>query len=104
MLPHPRREWIVQKCNNAFRNDYEAWPGYDRPITREQMIEALDECDRKWPVEDHHEAARDRQQCVITRRPESSGIAFSMISMSAQTSPLKPKRAHSAVQTGSKRL
>lgn len=38
-----RKEWIIQKCNNAFCNDYQAWEGYDQPMTRDQMLEALAE-------------------------------------------------------------
>lgn len=44
-----RKEWVIQKCNNAFRNNYEAWPGYDEPMTREEMLAALDECNANWP-------------------------------------------------------
>ncbi len=43
------REWIIQKCNNAFKNDYQVWEGYDQPMTRTEMMAALDECNEAWP-------------------------------------------------------
>jgi len=49
MNTEQRKEWIIQKCKNAFKNDYEAWPEYDQPMTRDQMLEALEECNAKWP-------------------------------------------------------
>ncbi|MEI6719944.1 MAG: hypothetical protein WCO67_04190 [Betaproteobacteria bacterium] len=44
------REWIIQRCINAFENEYEDWPGYsERLMTREEMLAALQECDQRWP-------------------------------------------------------
>ncbi|BBO86813.1 hypothetical protein DSCO28_73790 (plasmid) [Desulfosarcina ovata subsp. sediminis] len=43
------REWIIQKCNDAFTNDYEDWEGFDNPMTRSEMIAALDKCNNTWP-------------------------------------------------------
>jgi hypothetical protein len=44
------REWIIQRCINAFRNEYEDWPGYcERLMTREEMWSALGECNERWP-------------------------------------------------------
>lgn len=46
----PVREWIVQRCINAFRNEYEDWTGYcERPMTRDEMKAALAECAERWP-------------------------------------------------------
>ncbi|MFN7098126.1 MAG: hypothetical protein ACK4PR_11305 [Gammaproteobacteria bacterium] len=47
--PHSdAKEWIVQRCINAWKNVYEDWPGYDVPMTRDEVSEALIECDKKW--------------------------------------------------------
>lgn len=44
------RAWIVQRCINAFRNEYEDWPGYfERLMTRTEMLTALEQCHRRWP-------------------------------------------------------
>jgi hypothetical protein len=44
------REWIIQRCINAFKNEYQDWPGYrERLLTREEMLVALKECDQLWP-------------------------------------------------------
>lgn len=44
------RAWIVQRCINAFRNEYEDWPGYcECLMTREEMMAALAECETRWP-------------------------------------------------------
>jgi hypothetical protein len=46
----PAREWIIQRCINAYRNEYEDWPGYcERLMSREEMLVALRECDQQWP-------------------------------------------------------
>lgn len=63
------REWIIQKCNNAFTNDYEAWPGYDDPMTRSDMMAALDECQDKWP---RHEFRGHRIGTVLPMAPKSA--------------------------------
>lgn len=34
-----KRAWVIQRCINAFKNDYEGWPGYcERLLTRTDMI------------------------------------------------------------------
>ena len=44
------RVWIIQRCINAFKNHYEDWPGYcENPMTRIEMIQALEECDKRGP-------------------------------------------------------
>lgn len=44
------REWIIQRCINAFRNEYQDWPGYcERLMTRDEMMVALKECETRWP-------------------------------------------------------
>jgi hypothetical protein len=46
----PAREWIIQRCLNAFRNEYEDWLGYcERLLTREEMLERLRERETRWP-------------------------------------------------------
>lgn len=47
--PEPR-EWIIQRCVNAFRNEYEDWPPFEvRLMTRSEMLVALRECEECWP-------------------------------------------------------
>jgi hypothetical protein len=47
--PEPR-EWIIQRCLNAFRNEYEDWPGYsERLMTKTEMLAALATCEATWP-------------------------------------------------------
>lgn len=41
--------WIIQRCIDAFKDEYENWPEYSTPMSREQMIEALEECNKRWP-------------------------------------------------------
>ena len=44
------RAWIIQRCSNAFRNEYEEWPGYcERLMTRKEMLDTLSECEERWP-------------------------------------------------------
>jgi len=60
----PERQWIIQRCINAFRNQYEDWPGHcERLMTRDEMLKALDECNQKWPL---HEF---RGHNVINQQP-----------------------------------
>ncbi|MFN7096454.1 MAG: hypothetical protein ACK4PR_02675 [Gammaproteobacteria bacterium] len=46
--PSDAKEWIVQRCIDAWKNIYEDWPGYDAPKTRDEVLEALAECNKKW--------------------------------------------------------
>jgi hypothetical protein len=49
-MSEAHREWIIQRCLNAFRNEYEDWPGYcETLMTRDQMKAALTECADRWP-------------------------------------------------------
>jgi hypothetical protein len=42
--------WIIQRCIDAWTNHYEDWPGYcEHPMTRDEMVLALEECGTKWP-------------------------------------------------------
>jgi hypothetical protein len=60
----PAREWIIQRCLNAFRNEYEDWPGYcERLLTREEMLERLRECEARWPSYEF------RGHNVVNQRP-----------------------------------
>lgn len=63
------RAWIIQRCINAFRNEYEDWPGYcERLMTREEMLVALSECAERWP---EHEF---RGHHVLNQRPGSDRL------------------------------
>ena len=43
--------WIIQKCINASKNEYQDWPGYcEETMTRKKMVFALKECNEKWPA------------------------------------------------------
>ncbi len=45
-----KREGIIQKCIDAFTNNYEDWPGYcEHLLTRDEMQQALKACGQKWP-------------------------------------------------------
>lgn len=45
-----KRAWILQRCICAFRNQYDDWPGYcEHLLTRQEMLTALEECERQWP-------------------------------------------------------
>lgn len=45
------KEWVIQKCNDAFTNNYENWPGYSETLlTKEEMLKVLAECENKWPT------------------------------------------------------
>lgn len=64
MMSEPARAWIIQRCINAFRNEYQDWPGYcERLMTREEMRVALVECSARWP---EHEF---RGHHVLNQRP-----------------------------------
>lgn len=42
--------WIIQRCIDALTNHYQDWPGYyEYPMTRDEMVFALEECGAKWP-------------------------------------------------------
>ena len=50
MTKQAERQWIIQRCISAARNDYEDWPGYcEHLLTRDEMLQALKECEQKWP-------------------------------------------------------
>ncbi len=74
-MSDPVREWIVQRCINAFRNEYGDWSGYcARLMTREEMKAAFVECAERWPeygFRGHggEPAAREGQ---VTRREVSA--------------------------------
>jgi len=41
-MSEPDSAWIIQRCINAFRNEYQDWPGYcERLLTRDEMLVAL---------------------------------------------------------------
>ena len=66
MTTEEPREWIIQRCINAFRNEYEDWPPYaEKLMTRTEMLEALEECAKQWP---EHEF---RGHNVLNQRPGS---------------------------------
>lgn len=42
--------WIIQKCIDADKNEYQDWPGYcETPMTRKKLMFALKECNEKFP-------------------------------------------------------
>ena len=42
--------WIIQKCINASKDEYQDWPGYcESTMLRDNMMQALKECNEKWP-------------------------------------------------------
>lgn len=44
------RKWVIQRCINAWTNQYENWPGFcEKTLTRAEMMTALKKCDKKWP-------------------------------------------------------
>ena len=45
------KEWVVQRCVNAFEDNYEDWSGYcEKLMSQAEMKKALDECNQKWPM------------------------------------------------------
>lgn len=44
------QEWVVRRCIDAFRGEYQYWPGYcERLLTLDALLDALGECSRLWP-------------------------------------------------------
>lgn len=48
-----QHEWIIQRLIKLsptpdIADEYEDWPGYTGPMTREAMLEKLKECARLW--------------------------------------------------------
>ena len=71
-------EWIIQRCINAFKNQYQDWPGYcERLLKRDEMLVALKECNQLWP--DHefrgHKVIDAHRSDVAARPPTSDEIA-----------------------------
>ncbi|MBS0357721.1 MAG: hypothetical protein JSS53_00405 [Proteobacteria bacterium] len=53
MQPNQLQEktWIIQRCINAFKNQYEDWPNYcEKLMSCNEMLKALEECNQKWPA------------------------------------------------------
>jgi hypothetical protein len=48
-------EWIIQRCLGWKKGTtellYEDWPEYRTPMTRAAALQALKECDEKYPYE-----------------------------------------------------
>ena len=48
-------EWIIQHCLGWRKGTteliYEDWPEYSQPMTRTAALNALRECDKKYPYE-----------------------------------------------------
>ncbi|MGF6971498.1 hypothetical protein OKW43_008593 [Paraburkholderia sp. WC7.3g] len=47
-------DWIIQRAVRLrVASDggdvYEPWPGYTHPMTRDQAVKALEECEARWP-------------------------------------------------------
>ena len=46
------REWIIQRCTQRWKGtylQYEPWPLAADPMTRDEMLKALDRCAKHWP-------------------------------------------------------
>lgn len=43
------KAWIIQRCINALNNQYINWPRYETPMTYNEMMQALKECEELWP-------------------------------------------------------
>jgi hypothetical protein len=72
------REWIIQRCINAFKNQYQDWPGYcERLLTREEMLVALNECDQLWPDYEFrgHKVSAAHRPDMESRSPTAHEIA-----------------------------
>jgi hypothetical protein len=47
-------DWIIQRAVRIRRavsaggDVYEPWPGYTHPMTRDQAVKALEECEERW--------------------------------------------------------
>jgi hypothetical protein len=70
----PVREWIVQRCINVLRDEYEDWPGYcARLMTREEMKAAFVEYGERWPECGFrgHGGESGARQGQVTRREVS---------------------------------
>ena len=51
VIKEPERVWIIQRCIDAFKDQYENWMGYSEDkMTRDEMAAALRECMTKWPM------------------------------------------------------
>jgi hypothetical protein len=64
------REWIIQRCINAFRNQYEDWSPYaERLMTRTEMCAALADCEARWPDDGFrgHNVANQRPGTDVLR-------------------------------------
>jgi hypothetical protein len=67
----PPRQWIIQRCIDAFANHYEDWPGYcEKLMTRDEMRRALDECAERWP------GYAFRGHNVVNQKPGSDRLRF----------------------------
>jgi len=47
-------DWIIQRSvrirvASAGGDVHEPWPGYTHPMTRDQAVKALEECEARWP-------------------------------------------------------
>jgi hypothetical protein len=47
-------DWIIRRAVriravSAGGDVYEPWPGYAHPMTRDQAVKALEECEARWP-------------------------------------------------------
>jgi hypothetical protein len=72
------KEWIIQRCINAFKNQYQDWPGYcECLLNREEMLVALKECDQLWPEYEFrgHKVIDAHRPDMESRPPTADEIA-----------------------------
>lgn len=62
------KSWIIQRCIDAMTNHYEAWTGYENPMTHDEVMLALKECNDKWPGPDYEFRGHNiNHQSVISK-------------------------------------
>lgn len=82
-MTEPSREWIIQRCINAFRDEYENWPGFcELLLTREEMKAQLAECNERWP--DY----AFRGHNVVNQRPKRPRLR--VVKWRRETAPAPP--------------
>lgn len=44
MSDNQEKVWIIQRCIDAYKNQWEDWPEYSEPMTYDEMSRALKIC------------------------------------------------------------
>ncbi|USQ15530.1 hypothetical protein J2N86_16015 (plasmid) [Legionella lytica] len=64
--------WVIQWRIDAKTHNYEDWPGYsETPMTRNEMLSALEECHSKWP---HYEFRGHNVHAALLRHRVDESI------------------------------